>query len=326
MLYQNRKEKTEIGLEKAKEILLKKGINCEEIWSGSLSYTNDVYIFRENGKEYVLKFFTDQWVDKNSGIMEFNVLKKLKQEGIPVPEVISFQKANESCPRNFMIMEKIKGVPLYKGFDNISMDTVVQGIELLKKLRSIEGNFGFYEHDENIHKTYESHFDFINDSVFYAIKKMSDFNYNVDEIKELFENKRKYDSQENKFSFTHCDFTPKHIFVDGEKIVGLIDFEWTIFSEPINDAVLFLTSLSEYNVQIEYLEEIYKYCNYIASKEKIAYYCARIYIMKAAWPHKNVEQPYYSQTCLDKARDILKKDNLELNDVIWPRSLGQIGE
>lgn len=326
MLYKNRKEKTEIGIEKAKEILQKNNFSPKNIYPGSLSYTNDVYIFEEGNKSYVLKFFTDQWVDKDAGFREYHMLLRLREEGIPVPNVVLFKKSDPISPRNFMIMEKIEGDPLYKSFETISLKTIKEAINILKKFINIKGEFGFYEHDEEVHKTYSNYFDFLNDNIFLGINKCEDMGFKVYNLINLLEKWREYDSEEDNFCLTHSDFTPKHIFVNGDKIAGLIDFEWAIFSEPINDAALFLISLSEYNVPKEFLEEIYNYCLSLTNRKRISYYCSRIYIMKAAWPHKNIEQPYYSQTCLDKAKIILEKEDVELKDVIWSRSLGQIGE
>jgi len=326
MLYNKRKNKSEITKEMAEKILRSINFKFNKINSIGISYTNDVFLVEDKEKKFVLKFFTDQWVDNNFGKREYNTLLLLKKMGLPVPNVLLFKESDDVSPRNYMIMEKLDGTQMCTEMDNVSSKTIDECISFLKRFQEISGQFGFFDHDENVHKTYDNHFNFINDSVYYAIKKVKDLGYNNHNLQELFSKQRYYDTDKKVLTFTHGDFSPKHIFIKGERVTGLIDFEWSIFSEPINDAILFLTSISEYNVQKSHLVKIMNYCNSIANPSKVAYYAARAFILKAAWPHKTVKQPYYSQTCLDKAKRILDRGSLEIGDLLQSEYLGVVGE
>ncbi len=324
MLYLKRKNKTIITSDFAKLLLHSVGFEVGRLQRMSLSYTNDVYKFTQNHKDYFIKFFTDQWCDENSGFREIQAIEMLKQKGISVPNCVYFGNADAMSQRNFAIFEKIKGFPLIKTLPRELSDAFIEdSLSQLQKLSTIKGKPGFFLHDVNIHKSYQTHFEFINDTVFYSFKKLQDLGYNIYDVPTLFERYKSLDSIIVEFSFCHNDFTPKHIFIDSkDRITGLIDFEWSVYSSPQSDGALWLTSLAEYGQPRETLVKVVDYCKRLEHFELFPYFVARDLILAASWPHKSIEQPYYSQTCLDKARLILAKKEFLLEDIIWNERLG----
>lgn len=325
MLYLKRRVKSKITPKILENVLKRIGVDMEIVETTGLSYTNDVYKLNKKGTTFYLKFFTDQWCDQNAGIREVEALKFLRSEGIPVPEIVLFGKDERVSPRNFALLTPARGMPLIKMLhQSIDEKIISSSLEILTRFSELRGNFGFFQHDSSIHRSYNHHLNFINDILTYAYKKLTDLGYDVHCLPDLFS---KWDNEQDsgRYVFCHNDFTPKHVFVDGSEITGLIDFEWSVFSEKISDPVQWLISLAEYEVDIKHLQRVYDYITENSNLKTANYYAARMLVLCAAWPHKNIHQPNYSQTCLDKAERILKEQKIVLESLIWEGGSGVLG-
>ena len=167
MLYNIRKSKTNIAPKILEEVLSEIGFSTLNVQNVNLSYTNDVYRVVNEREVYFLKFFTDQWCDRNAGVREIEAINLMNSIGVKAPIIEYFGKAKKEIPRNFAVFKALEGVPLIQTLArNLSDYFLNQSIALLKKLSGVEGNFGFFGHDKNVHRTYDTHFEFINDTVF----------------------------------------------------------------------------------------------------------------------------------------------------------------
>ncbi|MEK6963900.1 MAG: phosphotransferase [Nanoarchaeota archaeon] len=315
MLYVKRKAKTPIGSESVRKVLSRHDLG-DDFTRTAESYTNDTFRVNAPQTSYYLKFFTDQWCDPEAGKRELSAIRLLRENGIPTPELLAFEYADREVSRNYAIFKALPGHTISTDTSAFNLAHVQQVQALLTRMGAIQGPLGFVGHDPKVHSTYGSHFEFINDSVFYAFKKLSDFGYDVQGLSESL-SKWQHKGEPNHIGFCHCDFTPKHILVDSEDITGLIDFEWAIFADPTMDTALFMTSLAEYGFGKEYIEPILQEAKTADLDGTLHYHLARILIMGAAWPHKNVEQPFFSQSCLNKAKVILSRQQAHIEDLLW---------
>ncbi len=319
MLYAKRKPKTPIDADMVRKALFRHDLGDDFVRTAE-SYTNDTFRVNAAQGSYYLKFFTDQWCDPEAGRRELSAANLLRENGIPTPEPIAFEYANQEIPRNYTIFKALPGHTISADTSKFSLAHVQQVQSLLARMGAIQGPLGFVGHDPKIHSTYGSHFEFINDSVFYAFKKLSDFGYNVQGLSESL-SEWQHKGEPSRLGFCHCDFTPKHILVDSDDVSGLIDFEWAIFADPAMDTALFMTSLAEYGFGREYIDPILQEARKADSDGTLHYHLARILIMGAAWPHKNVEQPFFSQSCLNKAKSILSRKQAHIEDLLWEGSV-----
>jgi len=325
MLHLHSKKKSELNQDYAKRILQLEGIAVEGMVRASLSYTNDVFKINLKGKEHFLKFFTDQWNNKNAGDSEIEIMKILNSNGIPAPRVVFFRKSKEG--RNYCLMEGLPGNPMMDMLNKntpISDRVIDESLSILKIFSEIKGRFGFFSHDPRIHITYDNYFDFINDVVIDSLIRLNKRGHEIHNLVSLIKSWKRKESH-REFSFCHNDFTPKHILTDGNSITGIIDYEWSAFGNSVLDYVRWLTALAQHKIPYKNLSKIYLGMP-SGSAEIIPYYAARVFILEAAWPHKAVEQPYYSDIRLSLAKMILDKGEVSLDDLLWQGKTGIIGE
>lgn len=92
--------------------------NCDQGRS-SVAYSFHI-TYNEKGhkqsKQLFLKVYNNKTIE--SGRKEFNILKKLKQLGLPVPTAYCFEENNEILGRPFIIIEKIIGKNASVFFDD----------------------------------------------------------------------------------------------------------------------------------------------------------------------------------------------------------------
>lgn len=321
MLYLNRRPKTLVDTRIAGQVASSLGIKNAVVQQSSYSYTNDVFRLSHDGSVYYLKFFTDQWMDPNAGMQEIKGYELLRAIGIRTPTVLHYEKSNHG--RNYALLSALQGRPLLKNMESLRDPSIINdSITTLDKFASIQGPLGFICHADKVHPTYADEYEFLNDITEYGIKKLSDLGHSVHDLTELIGEWRNVINQP-QHSFSHNDFTPKHVFVDDEGISGVIDLEWANYSNPQSDRALWIVSLAEYHAPIHALETAMCAFKEKDDNKSLHFHVARWLILCAAWPHKNVDNTY-SRTCIDKARKILRKHSVVIEDLLWTVDSGAL--
>lgn len=322
MRYLKRQPKTPVDAHTAMRVSSALGMDDAVVRQSSYSYTNDVFRVEHGGSEYYLKFFTNQWMDPNAGAQEIKGYELLRSIGIRTPRALHFEKSRDGT-RNYALLSALRGRPLLKRMESLNDPSIVKSTILtLERLAKLKGPLGFICQDYNIHCTYADEYHFLNDITFYGIKKLADFGHDVSDLTEYLEEWRTV-KEPQKHSFSHHDFTPKHVFIDDEGSVGLIDLEWSNYSNPLSDRALWLVSLAEYHAPVQALDAMVRTFRDQESSQSLHFHVARWLILCAAWPHKNVNR-MYSRTCINKARRILRKHSIELEDLLWVADSGAL--
>lgn len=151
---------------------------------------------------------------------EYAVLKRLEHE-LPVPQVLNYWEGNDEITGAFLL-SAINGSPISGEVDvDLAYDIgVIHG-----KLHSIEPNEEDY--NSSVSNEYEQWTEFIKNQ-FYS------FAEDVKEVidSRLYEQSLHYFDQHQELlpspdgpRFVHMDFRPGNILVNGNNVVGIIDFE-----------------------------------------------------------------------------------------------------
>lgn len=231
-------------------------IGIERFKSGA-SFINDVFMCTtRTGEQYVIKIANPNW-PRVKTLNEVLSIKIVRQKTtIPTPNVLGYCLDKENpIQHEFIIMDMMEGVPLSLVYDDIKnthnfekiLDNLADYISQLRKIPYEEiGNFtldedrgirvmspieiyspsdlkapmSFAEYYLRILSYYRrviSKSDFLNDVDKESLKKY------IDNVIELLKTRR---FSKESFVFSHQDFVMKNILVKGEKVVGIVDWEW----------------------------------------------------------------------------------------------------
>lgn len=219
-----------------KKAVNKKVLNFRKIVAGEDNEVYDLEI--DGGKNLIIRISR---YEPRSFQTEALILKKVKEVGVPVPEVllVDTEKVNDQ-ELTFCVEEKINGISLDKLLNNIDKST-------LKKLLSDSGGYlsminsltmdHFGEISEEGYDTWK---DFLvskvkNISMIEKAAKYGDISLEiVDKALNILVNHIDLLIIPSPY-LLHDDFHPKHILVQNDKVVGIIDFEDAKGGDPIRD-------------------------------------------------------------------------------------------
>ena len=233
-------------------------INIKRFESGD-SFINDVFLCTTStNKQYVIKIGNSSW-NKVKTLNEILSIRLMSKEtNIPVPKVIGYQLSKKNpINKEFIIMEKIEGVPLSLIYDKIKDKKIFFEIldhlaSLLKEMRKVSfsklGNLSLdINNDVKIIAPIEIHLSadtpppenfreysimlleyynlIIQKSFSLSCARKGKIQNMVNSIIQTI-NTCFVENTEEKFVFSHQDLVMKNILVKGNKVVGIVDWEW----------------------------------------------------------------------------------------------------
>lgn len=224
-----------------KDILKTKTVKAKRINYGEV---NAVYTIQtDNGDEYVLKIspFTR---GENNLLQEAWAFEKCRSIGVPVPEVIVADDSLSKFPEVYLLTKKISGTPggeiKFTDVDFLELMHQIGHYLFLIHSISVDGFGEIEKNDNQFRGRYSTLLESLN-SVFTNSKWMDVVNTNnllteddlrryqkiLDDNKKLFELK--------VASLTHGDMGPRNLIMRGNKIVGIVDMENLLTTDPIRD-------------------------------------------------------------------------------------------
>lgn len=224
-----------------KDILKTKTVKAKKINYGEV---NAVYsIQTNNGDEYVLKI-SPHTRGENNLLQEAWAFEKCRRVGVPVPEVISADDSLRKFPEVYLLTKKISGTPggEIKFSDADFLEVMHQIGHYLYLIHSIPVE-GFGEIEKN-NKRFRGRYSTLWESlksVFSNSKWMDVINTHdlltEDDLgryqKMLEGNKKLFELK--VASLTHGDMGPRNLIMKGNKIVGIVDMENVLATDPIRD-------------------------------------------------------------------------------------------
>lgn len=217
-------------------------LSSKEVTAG---FYNAIYLIDTSKDELILKVAPSDDIEiltYEVDIMEreVKVYRFMNELGIPAPKIICEDNSKEIINSNYYIMEKLEGSTLFQVKDEINNrdEYIYQTMEYLAKLHTMKmDSFGYDNFDEvctsNSDAIWKMIINIFNDGdrmnmdypdyILKAKELVQDHIYLLDAIKTP--------------SLLHFDLWDGNIFVQNDKVIGLIDTERSFNGEPLAEFV-----------------------------------------------------------------------------------------
>lgn len=209
-------------------------------------YFNVAYEVLLPGKEVILKIAPP----KNSKVMtyeqdmmkaEVNALRLVKDKTkVPVPAIIFYDDTHSICDVDYFFMDKLPGDSFYKlrcnGMAQDKQDSILTEIgrynaEMNQITGAVYGYIGL--EDKQGANWKDTFLSMMKDILADGEKVEIGLGFGYDEVRKLLE-KASFALEEVKQpSFVHWDLWDGNVFVQEDKISGIIDFERAIWGDPL---------------------------------------------------------------------------------------------
>lgn len=277
-----------------------------EIFKESSEYVNtidsgtlhSIFIVRIKDAEYIIK------VSFNKNIKDFNFLLEnfisdtLSNKGFPCSKVIAVDISRRKFPLDYQILEKAMGRSLYdlSKSEGINYKQLIDLGKVVGRLHKIKTRkFGAFNIKKIFKKELVGIFDSWKDFLLINIDKHLSVCKNIGalnglEAKRIKKNLLIYGDlfKDLKPALLHGDLANHNIFVKGDKVSCLIDWEDSLSGDPIFD-IAYYGSGTEFNPEwlLRFLEG-YRKENNLAEDFLLKYwlYYTRISVLKTVIRHK----------------------------------------
>lgn len=220
-----------------------------EVYEITLSDNKEV-IVRIASAENHLRFLPEKWA-----------IEQCKNKNIPVPEILLVESfSSEGKNKEINIESKLKGIMLDELMKSLNLQKQRKYINecgrVLSEIHTIPTD-GFGILDSNGMGQYKTNEDYVlkmrieskekytEPSIKFGIK-----NYVLESLEYLRMYLNVYKNENSMM--LHGDFTPQHIFFDGNRLTGVIDFENVCGGDPVRDIALwdyFYSSTTPYLIE-----------------------------------------------------------------------------
>jgi aminoglycoside phosphotransferase (APT) family kinase protein len=210
----------------------------------------DIYFLakgRELRKSFVLRIYPEKH-DPLKPQREFRKLERLQGAPVPVPKPYLLEINPSILGYPFSIIERIPGINVEKAIKEFSKEDFDKFISSFAQYLVNLHNFRFkdfgVETPEGLIKEELPYEKFILKDIQRSIGYLQKVGYYLEPLYKWFISFKK-ELKLNRFSLIHGDPQPRNILVQGAKIKGLIDWEYSRVGDPALDAgwALFFFSL-----------------------------------------------------------------------------------
>ena len=158
---------------------------------------------------------------------------------VKTPEVYFYDDSLTDCASSYIFMEYIPG-ETYEAIEKSLSKEEKERIDyktgkMVKELTDITSDkFGFLGDDEHQFDTLCEFFEYLlNNVISDAEEKQIDYTISKNELLELFEKDRRCFEYMEQPCLVHFDMNQENILVVDKEVVGLVDWDKTIFGEPM---------------------------------------------------------------------------------------------
>ena len=199
----------------------------------------------EDGREVVLKIAPADGVDimfyeKNMMRTEVECLQFVAtQTKVPVPKVYYYDSSKTLCTSEYFFMEKLNGSSFYSMLGNLSEDeksSIYREIgRYSAMLNEIDGTYFGYPGIPELQfdSMQELYLTLIDGVIEDGIRKQVDLGIDYDIIRQIVKEKSCVLSQVTNPVFVHWDIWEGNVFIQDGKVIGIIDFERSLYADPL---------------------------------------------------------------------------------------------
>lgn len=222
------------------------GLNAENVLELKEGFFNVAYLVAlSDGREVILKIAPpkDSLImthEKNIMLAEVESMKLVKDKtDIPVAEILCYDHSHSICTSDYFFMSKIEGKSLNTISDALSeVDKVSINYHLGKfnaKMNSIVGDrFGYYSQpDKQDCNWYPAFSSIINDAIHDARALKIDIGVEYDAVNTILLHYKSCFDEVTVPKLVHWDLWAGNIFIENNKISGLIDFERCLWADEL---------------------------------------------------------------------------------------------
>ena len=294
------------------------GETCTEILELTEGYFNVAYLLRfDSGRESVLKIAPPRDAcimsyEKNIMYSEVAAMRLAAEKtDVPVAKIFFFDDSLTLCSSPYFFMEKLEGNSLFSLADSVP-ESVKKQIRrdtgmLNRKINSITGeSFGYIGQPQMQGNDWYTVFCRMMDMAFSDAKAMSvDLKIPVPTLRSFLENSRSLFEQVTVPCLVHWDLWDGNIFVKNGRISGLIDWERSLWADPLMEV-----GFRTYGQDPDFLQGYGKEC--VTPEEQLRALWYEIYLMVLVAQDYTYRQ-YATTQMYDWSTGILTEKFAELN-------------
>lgn len=220
-----------------------KAVNFKELKEG---YFNAAYLIQlSDGRETVLKISPPKGTlvmthEKNIMYSEVHSMKMIhNMTKVPVAEIYYYDSSNTLCNAEYFFMEKLKGESFSSIMDTLDEEDKRQ-IQYTTgtynaELNGVTGTkFGYYGQSDKQGEDWFSVFkSMVTDTIKDAEHLSIDLHVESQTILQLLEQDKQYFVEVTTPKFVHWDLWAGNVFVEKNKVTGLIDFERCLWGDEL---------------------------------------------------------------------------------------------
>lgn len=230
-IHEKRTSSPEVIATVVAEGISRKPTKYERIINGEV---NEVYaVTLDNAKEIILRI--GHIADHSFGAETWAIAQS-KKAGVPVANILAIGTVKAADkPLHYSIQEKLRG----RRFDTLlwsdripadrAQKITEQAGEVLARIHSVNSTTGYGSIDENGHGQFPNISDWVKshlDKRAEYEKLFTEHNLTPSTLQAVLDKLKRAEALFGAPHLLHCDYGPKHLFVDeNDKITGVIDFE-----------------------------------------------------------------------------------------------------
>jgi aminoglycoside phosphotransferase (APT) family kinase protein len=198
-----------------------------------------------DGSEVILKIAPS--VDSVIMTHEINIMfsevesmrKVAKETSVPIAEIIFYDNSHTVCDSDYFFMKKLRGKSFYSCMESMTQEQKDKVFYLMGKytamINSIKGSkFGYYgqpgRQGSNWFEVFKT---MIEDTYYDANRKDIDLKVPLDRLMLLLDRDKEIFEQVKEPKLVHWDIWAGNVFVDEDKVTGLIDFERCLWADEL---------------------------------------------------------------------------------------------
>jgi Fructosamine-3-kinase len=215
----------------------------EELTEGFFNVAYNITL--TDGSEVILKIAPsrDSFImthEINIMFSEVEAMRKVaKNTSVPVAEIIFYDNSNTVCDSDYFFMKKLRGKSFSSSMESMTQEqkdkVFYQMGEYTAMINRIKGDkFGYYGQPGKQGSNWFTVFkNMIEDTYYDAGRKDIDLKVPLDKLLLLLDKDKEIFEQVKEPKLVHWDIWAGNVFVDEDKVTGLIDFERCLWADEL---------------------------------------------------------------------------------------------
>ncbi|MBB6695696.1 aminoglycoside phosphotransferase family protein [Cohnella xylanilytica] len=209
-------------------------------------WANSAYkLVLDDGRKAVLKVAPTKNVkqmryERNMMRAEVDAMRLMREVGgVPVPEVYLFDESETILPASYFIMEHLEGEPYNKARETMTperRETVERELGVLnRRINEVKGNrFGLFAYETPYDDSWREAFRWLIRGVLEDGREMGvGLPAPYEEFEREIERRLPALDEVKEPRLVHWDLWAGNVFVQGDRITGIIDFERAMWGDPL---------------------------------------------------------------------------------------------